>query len=203
MSSTILPPPFTAPTSVNFPQPKRWTSDEFHQLGDAGLLREKTLILVSGEILEMPPAGGPHDVALTLLDDMIRKVFSSGFVVRCQMSLVLGKSTDPVPDLAVVQGTARAFVQKPTTAALVVDVSDSSLDFDTGDKACLYASAGITDYWVVDLVNRRLMVFRDPRADAAKAFGFEYATITVRQPGDRMSPLAAAGSQIAVADLLP
>jgi Uma2 family endonuclease len=203
VSSTILPPPFTASTGLAFPHPKRWTCEEFHRLGDAGLLRDKTLILVNGEILETPPAGGPHDVALTLLDDIIRKVFSGGFVVRCQMSLVLGKTTDPVPDLAVVQGIARAFIQKPTTASLVVEVSDSSLDYDTGDKACLYASAGIADYWVVDLVSRRLIVFRDPRADAAKPFSFAYATITVRQPGDNMAPLAAPGSQIAVADLLP
>src|SRR5262245_51192529 len=203
MSSTILPPPFTASTGLAFPHPKRWTCEEFHRLGDAGLLRDTTLILVNGELLAMPPAGGPHDVALTLLDDIIRKVFTGGFVVRCQMSLVLGKATDPVPDLAVVQATARAFVQKPTTASLVVEVSDSSLDYDTGAKACLYASAGIADYWVVDLVNCRLIVFRDPRPDTSKPFGFEYAAISVYRPGDRVAPLSAPGSPIAVVDLLP
>ena len=103
-------------------------------------------MLVNGEILEMPAAGGPHDVALTLLDDLIRRAFPTGFAVRCQMSLVLGRSIDPVPDLAVVSGSARDFIHKPTTAALVVEISDSSLDYNVGDKACLYASAGIADY---------------------------------------------------------
>jgi Uma2 family endonuclease len=205
MSSVILPPPAPpAPVGFPAPSPKRWTCDEFHRLGDAGVLEGQNLILIDGEILQMPAAGGSHDVALSLLDDLIRKCFPTGFTVRCQMSLVLGQSIDPVPDLAVVRGGARDFLrQKPTTAELVVEVSDSSLDYDVGDKASLYASAGIADYWVVDLVHRRLVVMRDSAMDASRVFGFAYATVTTFVIGQSASPLAAPAATVAVADLIP
>lgn len=207
MSTMVLLPPSVAPPIPVQrqipPRPKRWTTSEFHKIGDKGVFEGENLILVNGEILVMPAAGGPHDVALTLLDDSIRKVFAVGFVSRCQMSLVLGKSIDPVPDMAVVAGSARDFLMKPTTAVLVVEVSDSSLDYDIVDKASLYASAGISDYWVVDLVNRQLIVFRDPQADATKPFQFGYANVTTHQPGQSVSPLAAAGATVAVTDLMP
>lgn len=172
-TGVLLPPQMPSPPAMRpiAPRPKRWTCDEFHRVGDSGALEGQNLILINGEILEMPAAGGAHDVALILLDEQLRKIFSTGFVNRCQMSLVLGKSIDPLPDLVVVSGSARDFLRKPTTALLVAEVSDSSLDYDTNDKASLYASAGIADYWVVDLVNRRLIVFRDPQADASKPFG--------------------------------
>ena len=115
----------------------------------------------------------------------------------------IGKSIDPVPDLAVVAGSARDYLQKPATASLVVEVSDSSLDYDTNDKASLYAAAGIADYWVVDLVNRQLIVFRSPQANTSKPFGFAYANVTLHAAGQAVSPLAATAASVAVAELLP
>ena len=192
MSTAMLPPPV-----------KRWSVTEFHRLGDAGLFEGQNLILVAGEILEMPVAGAPHDVALLLLEDQVRRCFPMGYTVRNQMSLVVGQTTDPVPDLAVVRGSARDFLSKPTTAVLVAEVADSSLAYDTDDKANLYASAGIADYWVVDLVNRQVVVFRDPIPDPARRFGAGYTTVTTNPIGQSVSPLAAPTAAIAVADLLP
>jgi Uma2 family endonuclease len=134
---------------------------------------------------------------------VLRACFPTGHVFRTQMSLVLGQTTDPVPDYAVVAGSARDFVQKPTTAVLVAEVAESSLAYDTGDKASLYASAGIADYWVVDLVNRQLVVMRDPVADTSRAFGFAYATVSNIPDGQSVSPRAAPAATVAVADLLP
>jgi Uma2 family endonuclease len=188
---------------MTLPRPKTWTCDEFHRLGDRGLFEGKPTILIDGHLLEMQPATAAHDTALSLLTEELRKIFSTGFVVRGQMSLVLGESTDPVPDLTIVVGSARSLIQKPTTAVLVVEVSDSSLDYDTTEKASLYASAGIADYWVIDLLNRQLIVFRDPQADSTKPFGFIYADISMHQPGQSVSPLAAPGSFVSVDDLLP
>jgi Uma2 family endonuclease len=185
------------------PPVKKWSAAEFHRLGDAGLFEGQNLILVDGEFLEMPPPNPPHDMALLLLDALIRTCFPTGFTVRTQMSLVLGRTTDPLPDLAVVTGSPRDYAQKPTTAVLVAEVADSSLDYDTGDKACLYAAAGIADYWVVDLVNRRLVVMRDPTADAGRVYGFGYATVTAVPVGQGVSPLAAPAATVAVADLMP
>lgn len=201
MSVAILPPPI-APVQLR-PRSKRWTAAEFHRVSDTGVFEGQNLILIDGEVLQTPSPNPPHDMALILLDAVLRACFPTGHVFRTQMSLVLGQITDPVPDYAVVAGSARDFVQKPTTAVLVAEVSDSSLDYDTRDKASLYASAAIADYWVVDLVNRQLVVMRDPIVDATHRFGFRYATVTTLAVGQRASPLAAPAASVAVADLMP
>jgi Uma2 family endonuclease len=205
MSTALLPPVSQKrSSSTKFrPRVKPWTVTEFHRIGDLGVFEGTNVILIEGEILEMPAAGGAHDVALMFVDELVRKFVPPGFSVRNQMSLVLGQSTDPIPDLAVAPGSGRDFLQKPTTAALVVEVSDSSLDYDMDDKASLYASAGIADYWVVDLVHRQLVVMRNPVADATRRFGFGYAAVTTLAIGQSASPLTAPGAAVAVADLMP
>ena len=92
---------------------------------------------------------------------------------------------------------------QPATAILVVEVADTSLTVDTGDKAELYAAGGIADYWVVDLNNRVLIVRRDPRPDPASQSGSSYATVLRLLPGQTVSPLAATQPTVNVADLLP
>ena len=116
----------------------------------------------------------------------------------------LGQTTDPEPDVIVVAGTPRS--QPPTapkTAVLVVEVADTSLAFDIGDKASLYAAARIADYWVVDLAHNRLYVFRDPRPEAGQRFGHGFFRQSLLGPADRASPLAAPSASILVGDLLP
>jgi Uma2 family endonuclease len=203
-SATLLPPP-PPPVALGLgPRPKRWTCDEFHRAGDSGTFEHLRVMLIDGEILEMAVPNPPHSTAKALTEEALRRVFSTGFVVRGENPLILGKSTDPVPDVAVVLGSTRDYATThPTTAALIVEVADSSLDYDTTDKACLYASAGVADYWVVDLVNRRIVVFRDPQADPAQPFGSRYATVTAHLPGQTVSPLAAPGFNVAVGDVMP
>lgn len=201
MSTAVLPPPVVSVQSR--PPRKRWTAAEFHRVSDTGVFEGQNLILIEGEVLHMPSPNPPHDMALILLDALLRACFPTGHVFRTQMSLVLGQTTDPVPDYAVVAGSARDFVQKPTTAVLVAEVAESSLDYDTGDKASLYAAEGIADYWVVDLVNRRLIVMRDPVADAAARHGSRYSTVNAFAVGQSVAPLAAPTASVAVADLMP
>jgi Uma2 family endonuclease len=207
MSSAILPPPVGpgwAPSALRNPQPVRWTCAQFHDLGADGWFDHKHVMLIDGVILEMPLANPPHATAEALTEGVLRRVFATGFVVRTEKPLPLGQSTDPVPDVAVVVGAVRDFARAhPTTAVLVVEVAESSLAYDTGDKASLYAAAGIADYWVVDLVNRRLVVMRDPTADVSRTFGFGYAIASNVPVGQGVSPLAAPGVTIAVADLMP
>jgi Uma2 family endonuclease len=198
LPSTFFPVPPAAPT------PKRWTCAEFHRLGDSGWFQGRRAMLIEGEILEMCGASPPHPTATTLADYELKKVFPVGFVVRIQMPLVMGLMTDPEPDLAVVTGSARDYLSAhPTTALLVMEVSDSSLGFDTTDKANIYAAGNIADYWVVDLVNRQVMVFRNPQPDPTQPFGHGYASKTTYLPGSSISPLAAPQASIAVTDLLP
>jgi Uma2 family endonuclease len=104
-----------------------------------------------------------------------------------------------MPDLAIVEGQPKNYAKRhPTTAELVVEVSDTTLKLDLGDKAELYAAAGIADYWVIDVSNRYLIVHRDPDAEAEA-----YRSVARFGLGDTVAPLAVPDRPIAVADLLP
>ena len=100
------------------------------------------------------------------------------------------------PTLAVVSGSPRTYRDAhPSRAALVVEVSASSLDFDRDDKGSLYARAGIADYWIVNLVDRVVEVYRDPVPDAAAPYGWRYGSAEVfrapelhRAAGDSLRP---------------
>lgn len=199
MSAAATPTPGRGFTPV----PRRWTCDEFHRLWDRGALEGTSVILVDGEMLDMPAPDLPHDVSVELVNTWLRATFPSGYWVRVQMGLVLGVNTDPIPDVALVAGGPRTHIQLPHTAALVVEVANTSLAYDTGDKASLYAAAGIADYWVIDLEHRRLHVFRDPQPDPARKYGRGYATVRGLVPADAVAPLAGPQHPVVVADLLP
>jgi Uma2 family endonuclease len=202
-SATPIAPAAPAPSPIQ-PTAYRWTVDDFHRVKDAGQVWEgKKVLLIEGGLIEMPPPGPLHDTALGLVYYQFMRVFAQGNWVRVQMGMVLGINTDPVPDLAVVPGEPRSYAATPTTAVLVVEVSDSSVSFDTGEKASLYAAAGIADYWVIDVVNRRVVVHRGPTPDAKQKYGHGYASVNVLLPGQSLAPLAAPGSPVEVLDLLP
>ncbi len=191
--TTMLPPPLqAAPAS---PWPLRWTCAEFHRAGDMGIFEGKRAMLIDGVLMEQGPMNPPHAITLGLVEDAIRTAFATGWWLRNQSPLVLGLDTDPEPDLAVVPGRPRDYTAHPTTADLVVEVADTSLDFDTNDKRLLYARAGIRDYWVVDINGRRLLVYRNPQAG-------DCASQQTLGPADTVSPLAAPPAVVLVADLL-
>jgi Uma2 family endonuclease len=200
----MLPPPVPPPVAPTVrPQPFRWTVDLLQQVTDAGFLEGRSVFLINGELLEMPNPGPDHDMALSLADYKLKAVFGAGHVVRIQCGVVFGLGTAPAPDVAVVVGSPRDYKKTPRTAVLIVEVADSSLSYDRGEKANLYAAAGVADYWVLDVVNGRLEVFRDPRPDPAAPFGAKYAATATYAPGDSVAPLALPAVPVAVADLLP
>jgi Uma2 family endonuclease len=192
MSLPSLP---TRRVASNGPQPIRWTCDEFHRMGDVGLFEGRQAMLIDGAILVEGPMNPPHALAIEVIDAAIRVVFGAGWRIRGQLPLVLGQDIDPVPDFAILAGTARGSSGHPTTAELVIEAADSSLDFDTNEKRQLYARAGIREYWVVDINGRRLLVWRDPKNG-------DYVTPLILGPADSVTPLAAP-TAIRVADLLP
>lgn len=178
------------------PWPVRWTCAEFHRFGDLGVFEGRRAMLIDGVILEEGPMKPPHAIALGLVEEAVRIAFGPGWWLRHQSPLILSQYLDPEPDLAVVPGRPRDYAGHPTTADLVVEVADSSLDFDTHDKRLLYATADIPEYWVVDVNGRRLLVYRDPRAG-------DYASQHTRGITDAVAPLAAPAATVQVADLLP
>ena len=181
------------------PRPMRWTKEQYHRMGDAGLFQDKRVELIEGEIIEMAPMNAPHWTAVGLVGDALRHVFSSGYVVADQLPVSLINESEPEPDAAVIRGNWRDFKEAlPSSAALVVEVSDTTLAYDQGDKMRLYARAAIPEYWIVDLNARQLIVHRQPDATNER-FNF----VQILNESDNIAPLEAPQSNIAIADLLP
>jgi len=160
--------------------------------------------LIGGRIIAMSPQNSPHATSVLLAYEALRTLFASGCVLRMQLPLNLSPFSQPEPDIAVVKGSVRDYAAAhPATALLVVEVAESTLAFDRGEKSSLYASADIQEYWVLNLVDRRLEVFRDPIPMPNQPHGHAYRTCTFYLATDAVTPLAAPHGSISVADLLP
>ena len=184
---------------------RRWTRLEYERLIDAGVFRSgERLELLAGQLVVREPQGSLHATAIGLVEDALRVCFGPGWVVRVQMPIALDDESEPEPDVAVVPGAWRDYeLAHPALPALLVEVAESSLDEDRGDKAALYARARVPEYWIVNLVSRSLEVRREPAPLAAAPFGWRYRVVTIREPGASVSPLACPTGRIQVADLLP
>jgi Uma2 family endonuclease len=191
--------------AVAEPVPRRWTREEYYCMGEAGVFVSNGHVeLIEGEILHRSPQGPLHSVGTSRLYRVIGAAFGPGFYVRSQLPLALGQRSDPEPDLVVVPGAPEDYEDAhPTTALLVVEVSDTTLAYDRTIKAGLYARAGIADYWIVNLVDHLIEVHRDPQPDATSPLGASYGQVIRHGRGAVISPLAAPQAQIAVDNLLP
>ena len=157
------------------------------------------LELIEGELMMMSPIGDQHADAVDWLARWSQLAIpAEDLLVRIQNPLELPSSTSvPQPDIAWV--TLRRYVDRrprPEDVSLVIEVADTSLEFDTGTKASLYAAAGIADYWVVDLASRAVIVFRDPRCG-------RYETRSTFRDHATISPLALPTARLLPADLFP
>jgi Uma2 family endonuclease len=194
----------TPPPAATGPRPWKWTRDDLLRCHELGMFGDRRVMLIDGEVLAMSPMNEPHARAIVFVLDALQAAFGTNFTFRPQLPMDLGQTTDPEPDVIVVAGPPRSQpTTPPSTAALVVEVADSSLAFDIAEKASLYAAAGIADYWVLDIAHNRLYVFRDPRPEAGQRFGHGYFRQSLNGPTDRVSPLAAPAASILVSDLLP
>jgi Uma2 family endonuclease len=167
-----------------------------------GLFRGKRTELIEGAIMVLSPQNWPHAATVDRVTEVLRHALPKGFWVRMQLPLNLSQTTEPEPDVSVVTGSRDDYRDHPTSAVLVVEVSDLTLAYDRGEKASLYARAGIADYWIVNLVDRRLEVRRTPVADATQAYGHGYSSLTELVTPATISPLAAPQVSLAVADLI-
>ncbi len=181
-----------------------WTRSECYKLEDSGFFQNKKIELMDGRIIEMSPIYSPHVTTVALVAEALCTAFSNEYHVREQSPLDVDESNDPLPDLAVVKGKIRDFKDHhPNEAALIVEVSDSTLRYDQRKKASLYARQGIQDYWIVNLKQRQIEVHRIPVEDSSAAFWHSYADVQIYTEETSLSPLAQPNSVIAVADLLP
>jgi len=184
---------------------RRWKRVEYEQLIESGFFQPGDPIeLVGGQLIVAEPQGSSHFAAIRAVEEALRAAFGPGWEVRTQGPIALDEESEPEPDVAVVPGTFRNYViEHPSRPVLVVEVSESSLALDREHKGSVYARAGLADYWIVNLVDRALEVYRDPTPDPAAPFGWRYRSVEELGREASVSPLAWPGVQIRVVDLLP
>jgi Uma2 family endonuclease len=184
------------------PQVRQWTRDEVYQMDGIGLFFGQRAELIEGQVLVMSTQRPEHYFTIDRMAETLRRALPSNLWVRQRAPLSFSPTSEPEPDLSVVIGNHNDYQDHPTSAVLVVEVSDTTLAFDRGQKASLYARAGIADYWIVNLVDRRLEVRRTPVADATQLYGHGYASLTELVPPAAVNLLAAPQVSLAVADLI-
>ncbi len=187
-------------------QPKvhQWTRHEYHRMAEMGLFDDRRVELIEGQVIDMAAMRSPHAVAVDLMDAVLKSVFGPGYYIRQQKPFVVSDISEPEPDVAVIKGKICDFADAhPTQAELIVEVADSSVTYDRTVKQSLYARAGIADYWIVNLVDRQLEVYRQPVANEAADYGYCYAVLEMYTAGQAIEPSAIAESIVAVSDVLP
>lgn len=183
---------------------RRWKRVEYERLVELGLFQREPVELLGGHLVVAEPQGSYHATAVGAVDDALRALLPPGWIVRAQMPVALDDESAPEPDLVVVSGARADYREShPARPAVAVEVADSSLDFDRQHKGSLYARAGVEDYWIVNLIDRALEVYRDPGLDLSAPYGWRYRSVQTLTPPAVIVPLALPSVQIAVINLLP
>jgi len=174
----------------------RFTPEMFHRLGELGLQDDETRYeLIEGDIYPMTPEGAEHAAVGTMRAYRLMERRSEAWHVRIERPLHLGES-EVIPDLALVPGRPIEYrAQHPETALLVIEIAHSSLPRDRLLKLPLYARAAIPEYWVVNLVEQQVEVYRTPVGDA-------YQTVLVHTGESTLAPLFAPDWVFVARDLL-
>jgi len=190
---------------TTYPRTRRWTRVEYDRLIEMGMFQPgERLELLAGNLVVREPQGDPHTLAVELVNEALRTGFGPEWRVRVQLPIALNEESEPEPDISVAPGRVRDRREaKPSRLALVVEIAESSLALDREYKGSLYARARVPDYWIVNLADRVLEVYRDPRPDASASYGWSYRSVQSLSAGEHVSPLAAPTARVPVADLLP
>ncbi|NJM13137.1 MAG: Uma2 family endonuclease [Synechococcaceae cyanobacterium SM1_2_3] len=130
----------------------RWTRQQYEAMALHDIFQPGERVeLVDGLIIDRSPQKSFHTSTVCLVAEALQAIFGAGHHIRVQMPLALGDNSEPEPDVAVVPGKTRDYVNAhPTTAALVVEVADTTLRLDRKAKQAVYARNGIAEYWIVN-----------------------------------------------------
>lgn len=178
---------------------RRFTVTEYLRLVETGILTEDDAVeLLWGEIVEMSPINVPHALCVNRLTMFLAAKLVGRAIVSVQNPIQVDEYSLPQPDIALwtlLSDGYRDRLAGPSEVLLVVEVADSSISYDRKAKARLYGSAGIADYWIVNLQARQIEVYREPRPNG-------YRTVTHYTPGETLSPLAFANLVLNVDEIL-
>ncbi len=181
--------------------PKRWTKAEFNAAVDRGLVRGQRVYLYRGELIEMPAVGTLHARGIRQVSAWLVPLFEPDLAVRGQSPFELPDESMPQPEFVVCTPEQADRRPHPNAAVLIIEVADSSIELDQ-EAADDYAAAGVPDYWIANVRDRDLEVYRDPRPDPASPTGHRYAERRVYAVGESLAPLARPDAVVAVAMLV-
>jgi Uma2 family endonuclease len=180
----------------------RLTVDEYERLADAEVLVDRRVELIGGYLVRKMTTKPPHVWAVDAARQLLELLVPDGWYIREEKPVRIPDFDEPEPDLAVVMGTRDRYGERhpgPDDVGLLVEVADSSLARDRGPKLAAFARSGIPIYWIVNLIDRQVEVFANPRSDGL------YSDCQIYLPGDQV-PVFIAGSdagRIAIAEILP
>jgi Uma2 family endonuclease len=194
----------TTPTLPNSPLPPtqryHWTVEAFYRATSAGVFDDpKRWEVIRGELWRRDIVNPPHAYTTEYLAESFRRCFAPDYRVREEKPLRLSEDTEPQPDVVVVLPDKELYAHRhptPMETRLVVEVADATRYVDLGEKAALYAEAGIPEYWVVDLPRRRLVVHRDPSVDG-------WGEVRRLSEEDEIAPLFAPTNAFPIVNILP
>jgi Uma2 family endonuclease len=183
----------------------RMTRLRYDRLVDVGIFGpEDRVELLDGLLVAREPQGERHATVVGLVRAALEKAFGRGYHVREEKPIALDEQSEPEPDVVVVPGRLRDYLTAhPSRPALVVEVAETSLALDRLRKGGLYARAGVSDYWVVNLVDEVLEVYRDPGRTPSGHGDWKYDSVRLLRRHAVVTPLAAPRARIRVAALLP
>lgn len=183
--------------TVSEPISFAWTRESYELAGEAGVFGDLRVELIDGEVVQMSPMKARHAAAIVIASRHLESAFGAQFHARAQLPLVLSDRSEPEPDVAIVKGRPQDYIpQHPHAAELIVEISESTLQFDRVKKARLYASAGIREYWIINLQDNQIEVFREPNGNAG------YGERLILKRGEVASPIGANDAKLSVDELL-
>jgi Uma2 family endonuclease len=143
-------------------QRRLFTVSEYNKMAEAGILPERGVELINGEIINMSPIGSKHAVIVNKLNWFLNRTLGDGLFVQVQNPIIAGDLSEPEPDLALVRFWPGYYTDRlPNGAdvALVIEVAETTFSYDTKVKRDLYAAAGVPEYWVIDLNKEKVHAY--------------------------------------------
>jgi Uma2 family endonuclease len=179
---------------------RRFTVDDYHRMGQTGILSERDRVeLIDGEVVAMTPIGPRHNASVDRANRALVMAAGDTAIVRVQGSVRLSLYTEPEPDIALLRPRPDFYAPRhpgPADILLLIEIADSSIDYDREVKAAVYAMAGVPEYWLVDVNDRIVSCHTDPHDGT-------YRVIHPFAPGQKLAPRLLPSCVIGTDDLLP
>ena len=177
-----------------------FSTEDYYRMAEIGILAPDARVeLLDGQVIDMLPIGPFHANSARRLNRFFTRLGKNRWFVDVQNPVRLDHRSEPQPDVVLLRPLDEEYAHRHPTPAdviLLVEVAESSIRYDRGRKLAAYARAGIQEYWIVNLVDRVVEVYRQPLSSG------QYASVERRQGTDTIAPAAFPDAAVTITDLL-